>query len=84
MSCWDRWEVDEKCGAAAGNALDPYVAMVLFDDLVHDRQAEAGAFMFAALVLGREERIKNMLEIRFEMPCPVSSVLFAPKACRPA
>src|SRR6478735_5848378 len=84
MSCWDRWEVDEKCGASAGNALNLYVAMVLFDDLVHDRQAEAGAFMFAALVLGREERIKNMFEIRFgnALPCVLGFYLHPRLAAR--
>ena len=85
MSCWDRWEVDEKCRAGAGNAFDLYVAMVLFDDLVDDRQAEAGAFVFAALVLGREERIKNMLEIRLgnALPCVLGFYL-RPRASRQA
>ena len=69
---------------ATARALDLDLAMVLLDDLVHDRQAEAGAFVFSALVLGCEERIKNVLEIRFGMPCPVSSVSIWTQAFRPA
>ena len=36
---------------------------MFLDDLVHDRQAEAGPFMFTALVLRREERIENVFQI---------------------
>src|SRR5690349_20752779 len=34
-------------------------------DLVHDRQAEAGAFMFSTLVLGGEERVEDVFKICF-------------------
>ena len=39
--------------------------MMFLDDLMHDRQAEAGAFVFSALVLGGEEWIEDVFKISF-------------------
>lgn len=57
--------MNEKCGADAHRTLDLDIAVMFLDDLMHDRQAESGTFMFSALMLGRKEGIEDMFKIRF-------------------
>src|SRR5580658_10478361 len=53
-------EIDPELGAARGRAVDFNPAVVILDDSVADRQAEAGPL---SLILGGEKRLEDLLAI---------------------
>ena len=64
-------KIQAKNGAAPELALAADLAAVLFDEAVHDRQAEAGAL---DLVAGREEGLEHAADDVGGIPSPVSRI----------